>query len=131
MNRFRVDGFVGKDSEQKVLSNGMAVTSFSVADTYKPKNGEPETEWYSIEVYGDKAERASRVKKGNLVMVEGRLVLKKGKDGRTFPTVYANEVYTLTYEKKEQEGPYVAKMKTEAPMVTAAFNPAELSDIPF
>ena len=71
-------GHLGKDPEMKYHPNGQAVTSFSVATSrkYKSGNGEivTETIWERVSVWGKAAEACNQyLKKGSLVLVEGRL----------------------------------------------------------
>lgn len=71
-------GHLGKDPEMKYHPNGQAVTSFSIATSrkYKSGNGEivTETIWERVSVWGKAAEACNQyLKKGSLVLVEGRL----------------------------------------------------------
>jgi len=71
-------GRVGRDPEMKVMPNGNAVTTFSIAvgRSWKDenKNVHEETEWNNIVFYGKPAEiLAQYLKKGALLLVEGRL----------------------------------------------------------
>ncbi|MCJ7695909.1 MAG: single-stranded DNA-binding protein [Anaerolineaceae bacterium] len=71
-------GNLGRDPEMRYLSNGKAVTSFSLASnrTYKSNDGQQvkETTWFRITVWGNQAESCNQyLKKGGKVLVEGRL----------------------------------------------------------
>lgn len=71
-------GNLGRDPEMRYLSNGRAVTSFSLASnrSYKSNDGQQvkETTWYRITVWGNQAESCNQyLKKGSKVLVEGRL----------------------------------------------------------
>lgn len=71
-------GNLGRDPEMRYLSNGKAVTSFSLASnrTYKGNDGQQvkETTWFRITVWGNQAESCNQyLKKGSKVLVEGRL----------------------------------------------------------
>lgn len=83
INKAIIVGNVGKDPEIRYLANGDAVTSFSVATTWKVK-GEEQTEWHRITAFGKLAEICGKyLKKGSQVYIEGRLQTSKytGKDG--------------------------------------------------
>ncbi|MCJ7695088.1 MAG: single-stranded DNA-binding protein [Anaerolineaceae bacterium] len=71
-------GNLGRDPEMRYLSNGKAVTSFSLASnrSYKGNDGQQvkETTWFRITVWGNQAEACNQyLKKGGKVLVEGRL----------------------------------------------------------
>ncbi|HEY3311582.1 MAG TPA: single-stranded DNA-binding protein [Anaerolineales bacterium] len=71
-------GNVGRDPEMRYTPSGAAVTSFSVATSrqYTNNAGETikETVWFRVTTWGKQAEVCNQyVKKGNKVLVEGRL----------------------------------------------------------
>jgi single-strand DNA-binding protein len=68
-----VIGNVGRDPESRFTPSGQQVTSFSVA--VNEKHGETKsTAWFKVSVWGKTAEVcAEYIKKGMLVLVEGRL----------------------------------------------------------
>ena len=73
-----VVGNVGRDPEMRYTPSGQAVTSFSVATSrsYTANSGEKvkETTWFRVTTWGKQAETCNQyVKKGNKVLVEGRL----------------------------------------------------------
>jgi single-strand DNA-binding protein len=79
-------GNVGRDAEMRYTPSGQAVTSFSVAANrfYTTGNGEQEKEtaWFRVTTWGKQAEVCNQyVKKGMLVLVEGRLTPDKGTGG--------------------------------------------------
>jgi single-strand DNA-binding protein len=60
--------------------------TFSVAVSERKKDGRQEAQWYSVSIFGQKAEAvAPYLTKGKLVFVEGRLNLReyKDRDGNT------------------------------------------------
>ena len=72
-------GNLGKDPEMRYTPSGQAVTSFNVATSrsYTGANGQQvkETIWFRVSAWGKLAETCSQyLKKGNKVLVEGRLV---------------------------------------------------------
>jgi single-strand DNA-binding protein len=71
-------GNVGRDPEMRYTPSGQAVTSFSVATSrnYTNSSGQrvDETIWFRISAWGRQAETCNQyLKKGNKVLVEGRL----------------------------------------------------------
>ena len=83
VNRATLLGHAGRDPEVHTLPGGGRTAWFSLATTSKwtRKDGEPAeaTEWHRVVVYGGAVKAVeARVRKGALVMVEGRI------GGRTF-----------------------------------------------
>src|SRR5947199_7718966 len=76
LNEVTVIGFTGQKPEVKYLSNGTAVTRFSVATkrSWKDENQQwqSKTQWHTVVGYGDAfATRAQTIEKGAHVMVRG------------------------------------------------------------
>lgn len=71
-------GNLGSDPEMRYTASGQAVTNFSVATNrrWTGKDGQvvDETSWFRISAWGKQAESCNQyLKKGNKVLVEGRL----------------------------------------------------------
>lgn len=72
-------GNLGRDPEMRYMSDGTAVTNFSVATNRRwtdRSTGQPvnETTWFRVSVWGKQAESANQyLSKGRRVLVEGRL----------------------------------------------------------
>ena len=80
-------GRVGKDPEMRYTPTGKAVTNFSVATSNKYGDKE-ETTWFRVVTWQKQAEVCNQyVKKGMLVMVEGRL----NPDENGNPKVFAKQ----------------------------------------
>jgi single-strand DNA-binding protein len=76
LNEVTVIGFTGQKPEVKYLSNGTAVTRFTVATkrSWKDENQQwqSKTQWHTVVGYGDAfATRAQTIEKGAHVMVRG------------------------------------------------------------
>ncbi len=74
-----VAGNIGRDPEMRYTPSGVAVTSFSVATSRQYNNAQgqqvKETIWFRISCWSKLAEYANNyLKKGNKVLIEGRLV---------------------------------------------------------
>ena len=82
-------GNLGKDPEMRYTPSGQPVTSFSVASgrSYTNNNGEKvdETVWFRVTAWGKLAETCNQyLRKGRMVLIEGRLVPDKNGGPRTF-----------------------------------------------
>ena len=85
MNRVTLLGHAGRDPELRGLRNGEKAASFSLATTekWKDREGKPaeSTEWHRIVVYGPSVEPVGKMlKKGDAVLVEGRLATREYRD---------------------------------------------------
>ena len=84
--KITIVGNIGKDAEIRYTPSGQAVTSFSVASNsqYTNTQGEQvkETVWFRVTTWGKQAEVCNQyVKKGTLVLVEGKLTPDKATGG--------------------------------------------------
>ena len=105
VNKVILLGNLGGDPEIRYMTNGDAVTSFSLATTeaWRDKlsqDKKEQTEWHRIVVYGKLAEIIGKyAKKGSHMYIEGRLRTRKWVDqqhGTRFTTeVVANEIHIL------------------------------------
>lgn len=88
LNKVLLIGNLGKDIEIKTFESGDKIGNFSLAtnENYKDKNAEWQTitQWHNIQVKGKYIEAlASRIKKGDSVVVEGMLKYRQyEKDGQ-------------------------------------------------
>ena len=95
-NTIIVTGKVGQDPELKFTPSGMAVLTFSVADTYG-KDDKKKTTWHNITVFGKLAENAANsITRGTNVIIEGRFeqdeyTKKDGTKGKA-TKIIANEL---------------------------------------
>ena len=85
VNRATLVGHAGRDPEIRALKGGNRVANFGLATTerWTDREGKPAeaTEWHRIVVYGpavDIVER--RLRKGDPVMVEGRIATRQFQD---------------------------------------------------
>ena len=90
INRATVLGYAGGDAKRRTMQtrvpgSGEDMVSFSIATTrrWKGDDGQPQevTEWHRVAVFGGSVGPASEmVRKGALVLVEGRLRTREFKD---------------------------------------------------
>ena len=113
MNRVQLEGFTGADAELKYLPSGQPVANLSVAtsERYKDSKGadQEKTEWHRIIVFGKAAERAGKIRKGQLVTLEGKLQTRSwdGKDGKKqyITEVVANKVHVIQLGEQQAVEP--------------------------
>lgn len=108
LNRVTIIGNLGKEPEMKYTANGSAVTTFSVASSYKPAEGKEQTEWFTVVCWNKLAEVcAQHLAKGRKVYVDGRLQTRSwdGPDGaKKYRTeVIANQVLFLDRASGDKE----------------------------
>lgn len=87
INKAILIGNAGNDPETHELPNGTIVGKFSLAtnESYQDKNGDWQqiTEWHTIIGWNDLARSfASRIKKGMLVYIEGKIKTRKWQDDK-------------------------------------------------
>ncbi|MBT1698485.1 single-stranded DNA-binding protein [Fulvivirgaceae bacterium PWU4] len=107
-NSVQLIGRLGRDPEVKSFSKSKKA-SFSIAtsDNYKNQKGEKveETQWHNIVIWGKLADVAEKyLKKGNEVMVEGKLVHRVYEaegEKRYITEVNVNELLMLGSPTKE------------------------------
>lgn len=135
VNKVIILGRLGKDPETKYMTNGEAVTNFSIAtsENWKDKSGakQERVEWHNITAYRKLAEIiAEYVKKGSLIYIEGKLQTRKwqDKDGKDRYTteIIADQMQMLGGKTDQQDKPEPAA-KQSAPVKSDNFD----DDIPF
>lgn len=82
INRVTIVGRLGADAEMRSFQNGGAVVNMRVAtsESWKDRNGEKQerTEWHTVAVFAKwLIDDASKLRKGDLVMIEGKLQTRK------------------------------------------------------
>ena len=134
MNRVQLEGFTGADAELRYLPSGQPVANLSVAtsERYKDSKGadQEKTEWHRIVVFGKAAERAGKIRKGQLVTLEGKLQTRSwdGKDGKKqyMTEVVAHKVHVIQLGEQQAAEP----RREPAKSVEGAQEVSE-DDIPF
>lgn len=97
LNKAFLYGNLTRDPEMKALPNGSKVTSFSLATNriYKDANGakQEQVEYHNIVVFGRQAETSAQyLKKGQGVMIEGRIQTRSWDDKTSGEKKYRTEI---------------------------------------
>lgn len=120
MNIITISGRLTRDAEVRYNGSGFPVGHFTVAvDRRKGKNGEQETDFLPVVVFGKSAEFAEKyLTKGIKVGVVGRLQVSKYEtsDGekKTRAEILADNVEVLEWKNKPQQAAGVADWNEEA-----------------
>ena len=108
LNRIILQGRATRDAELRRTGSGTAVSSFSLAvdRNFKSQSGEKEVDFVDIVSWKNTAEFAGKyVKKGRMVIVEGRLQIRDwtDKDGnkRRSAEVVADNVYFGDFKRDD------------------------------
>ena len=113
-NKVVLIGNVGKDVELKTVGNGAEVANFSIAtnETWRDKEGnlKQRTDWHSIVAWKKLAEECAKyIKKGDLVLVEGKLRLREWEDKngnkRRNNEIELGKLVILTGKESKKEEP--------------------------
>ncbi|MFN7782254.1 MAG: single-stranded DNA-binding protein [Lysobacterales bacterium] len=84
MNNWNIAGRVGRDAELRRTSGDTAVLNFPVAVDQR-KNGEKQTLWVDVAVWGKRGEAlAEYITKGTVVALSGEAGAKAGNDGKIY-----------------------------------------------
>ncbi len=110
MNKVILIGNLTRDPELKETQSGIYVCKFSIAVNRKFQNtdGERETDFFNITAWRGTAETiANNCKKGNKLLVEGSIQLRKYEDkegiSRTLIDITASEVEFLTPKSRQDD----------------------------
>jgi single-strand DNA-binding protein len=106
LNKAIVIGNLTRDPELKALPSGIKVCSFSLATNrvWKDANGarQESTDYHNVVVFGRQAETVSQyMKKGNSMLVEGRMQTRSWDDKNSGEKKYRTEIVA----DKTQFGP--------------------------
>jgi single-strand DNA-binding protein len=150
-NKITLVGNAGNDPQLRIVGDNRKVTEISLAINEKGRNGQPDkTEWYRVSLWDAKAEIAANyVRKGNPVMVEGRLSVRTYVDPNTQRDRYSLEVtateIVLVTSRADGEGqpagnasyqqpqaqPQVAQQPVHHPAAPAMAATSADDDLPF
>ena len=121
LNKALLYGNLTRDPEMKSLPSGAKVTQFSLATNrvYKDQNGnrQEQTEFHNIVVFGRQAETSAQyLKKGQGVMIEGRIQTRSWDDQATGAKKYRTEIVaeSVQFGSKLGGGDSVSKDESES-----------------
>lgn len=97
LNKALIVGNLTRDPELRALPSGMQVASMSVATNrvWRDKEGAKQeaTEFHNIVVFGKQAENSAQyLKKGQQVLIEGRIQTRSWEDTKTKEKKYRTEI---------------------------------------
>ena len=97
LNKAIIIGNLTRDPEQRALPSGAQVTNFSVATNriWKDKDGNKQesADFHNIVVFGRQAETSAQyLKKGQSVLIEGRIQTRSWEDKETGKKIYRTEI---------------------------------------
>lgn len=103
LNKTIIIGNITREIELKALPSGHKVASFSIATnrTWKDNNGAKQeaVEYHNIIAFGKQAEViAQYCKKGDQLLVEGRLQTRSWEDKETTKKVYRTEIVVESFQ---------------------------------
>jgi len=92
-NSFIVQGNLGKDAEVKTVGNNMQMVAFSIAANLcrNGQNSQDFTVWFNCSMFRN-VKLAEYLKKGTKVLVNGRLEMASGNDGKTYYGILVNDI---------------------------------------
>jgi single-strand DNA-binding protein len=138
VNKVILVGNLGQDPVTRYMTDGTAITNFSIAttETWKDKNSgekQEKTEWHRIVTYRRLAEIAGEyLKKGSQVYIEGRLQTRKwtDKDGveKYTTEIIGDEMKMLGLRSNESQGQPASAPSAPKPPADDGFGD---DDIPF
>ena len=109
MNKAILIGRLTRDPELRTTSNGISVTSFTIAvdRNFNNQQGEKETDFIPVVAWRKLADTCAKyLAKGRLVAVSGRMQVRsyEGKDGKRYVTeVVADEVQFLERAESKEK----------------------------
>jgi len=107
INRVVLVGRLTRDPELRRTAAGLAVASFTIAvdDSRKGPNGEKQTIFMPVSVFGNTGENVAKfTRKGSLVGIEGRLTQRKYARKQDNVTVTSTEIIADAVEFLEPKG---------------------------
>ncbi len=108
MNRVILIGRLGKDPEIKQTTGGKNVCKFTLATSYKPKDGDEKTQWHNVAAWGQLGKLChEHLSKGREAAIEGRIEYheyEKDGDKKYWTEIVAESVKFLGAKPKDGGG---------------------------
>lgn len=124
LNKVYLYGNLTRDPEMKSLPSGAKVTQFSLATNrvYKDQAGarQEQTEYHNIVVFGRQAETSAQyLKKGQGVLIEGRIQTRSWDDKTTGEKKYRTEIIADAVQFGPKSGTGASEGFSGAPATAA------------
>jgi len=119
LNKIFLIGRLTRDPESRALPNGQTVSNFGLATNrvwVNPENNEKQeqTEFHNIVAFGKLADICNKyLKKGSLVMIEGRIQTRNWQD-QNGGTKYRTEIVAERLQMGPKSSQFADKSKTTA-----------------
>ncbi len=128
LNKVIIVGNLTRDPELKALPSGISVCNLGIATNrvWKDQSGQKQeqVEFHNVVVFGAQAENTAQyMKKGNSLMIEGRLQTRSWEDTETQKKMYKTEIIA----EKVQFGPKGSSAPAGMSSGAADSTPAETS----
>jgi single-strand DNA-binding protein len=135
LNKVIIVGNLTRDPELAAIPSGQKVCKFSVATNrvWKDKNGakQESTSYHNVVVWGRQAETSAQyLKKGQQVMIEGRIETRSWDDKTTGEKKYRTEIIADRVQFGAKSGGGGASSQS-APTSKAAAGPEEVDAIEY
>ncbi len=99
MSKYTAAGLVATTPRHLITTDGMAITSFRLAETHTKADGGEETNWLTITGFGDLAyNMAASINKGERVLVSGELRVRDWDNGERAGTSVEIELDTIGHD---------------------------------
>ncbi|MFZ2072075.1 MAG: single-stranded DNA-binding protein [Minisyncoccia bacterium] len=136
LNKAIVIGNLTRDPEIKSLPSGIKVCSFSVATNrvWKDKNGarQEAADYHNIVVFGRQAENVAQyMRKGNSILVEGRMQTRSWDDKESGQKKYRTEVIADRIQFGPKGGSTSGAPASESPKASGAKSVEEMDSIEY
>ncbi len=134
LNKVYLYGNLTRDPEMKSLPSGSKVTQFSLATNrvYKDQAGnkQEQTEFHNIVVFGRQAETSAQyLKKGQGVLIEGRIQTRSWDDKTTGEKKYRTEIIADAVQFGPKGGAGSSEGFSGAPAATTAAASSNTPDL--
>lgn len=140
LNEITFAGYAGKDAEDFQTPTGTRIVTLSICHTEKARQpgGQDQNTWLRAKVFGNWADTAVKIKKGDNVIIKGKLQEVKWKDkatgqDRTMLEAVAFQIGVLPRESKPQsQSPsQFFSSPPPAPAQSSPMGQGSFEDIPF
>jgi single-strand DNA-binding protein len=135
LNKVILIGNLTRDPELKAIASGNKVCTFGLATNrvYKDSNGvkQEKTDYHNIVVWGRTAENvATYMKKGNQILVEGRIETRSWDDPATNSKKYRTEIIADTIQFGNKTSGSSSPSSTNTPDSRPATEDVDTIDYP-